>query len=307
MRIGIDGFAVDAWAGGDGARQTLDALFKVAEAKDYPFELTVCLDPTCGGSDRGHRQGTAGQAREEPQTGAPRRQAADLRLPVRLGRLRPAGDSMLPDRSDELRLQPVGWHMLGQSLGDAARQVGQPIYYHYCHGCVLLWCGRQARAEGLADPGRRNHLARYADAIGGFSHLGQEQAEIGKAARPPARSGPCRWACTRRRTFPYECYVPKGTDWMHWGQDALDQDATLLQIITWNDYGENTYIAPAWNTRYTLYDLTGYEIKLWKTRQGSPTGSRPHLPHLPEIPAGRRRYSPSMQVFRALRAASSRC
>ncbi len=41
LRIGIDGFAVDAWAGGDVARGVLDALFKVAEEKDYPFELTI--------------------------------------------------------------------------------------------------------------------------------------------------------------------------------------------------------------------------------------------------------------------------
>ena len=49
LRIGIDGFAIDAWAGGMDAKRTLDALFNVAEAKDYPFEITICLDPCCGG------------------------------------------------------------------------------------------------------------------------------------------------------------------------------------------------------------------------------------------------------------------
>ena len=49
MRIGIDGFAVDAWAGGNGAKQVFETLLKVAAAKNYPFEITVCLDPTCGG------------------------------------------------------------------------------------------------------------------------------------------------------------------------------------------------------------------------------------------------------------------
>ena len=48
MRIGIDGFAIDAWAGGDGAKQVFDTLIKVAAAKNYPFEITVCLDPACG-------------------------------------------------------------------------------------------------------------------------------------------------------------------------------------------------------------------------------------------------------------------
>jgi hypothetical protein len=34
MAIGIDGFAMDAWAGGNDARNFLDALFKVAEEND---------------------------------------------------------------------------------------------------------------------------------------------------------------------------------------------------------------------------------------------------------------------------------
>ena len=44
LRGGIDGFAIDAWAGGDGAKAVCDALFHVAEQKDYPFEITICLD-----------------------------------------------------------------------------------------------------------------------------------------------------------------------------------------------------------------------------------------------------------------------
>ena len=52
LRGGIDGFAVDAWAGGQGAKDVLDALFQVAEQKDYPFELTICLD-NAGPGDTG--------------------------------------------------------------------------------------------------------------------------------------------------------------------------------------------------------------------------------------------------------------
>jgi len=47
MRIGIDGFAVDAWAGQDDARKSLSALFAAAEELDAPFYLTICLDPNC--------------------------------------------------------------------------------------------------------------------------------------------------------------------------------------------------------------------------------------------------------------------
>jgi hypothetical protein len=49
MRGGIDGFAMDVWAGGQGAKDMLEALFKVAEEKDYPFELTICLDDAAPG------------------------------------------------------------------------------------------------------------------------------------------------------------------------------------------------------------------------------------------------------------------
>ena len=44
LRAGIDGFAVDAWAGGENAKQVFSALIEVAEQKDYPFEVTICLD-----------------------------------------------------------------------------------------------------------------------------------------------------------------------------------------------------------------------------------------------------------------------
>ena len=45
LRAGIDGFAIDTWAGGNSAKETLNALFKAAEAGKYPFEVTICIDP----------------------------------------------------------------------------------------------------------------------------------------------------------------------------------------------------------------------------------------------------------------------
>ena len=94
----------------------------------------------------------------------------------------------------------------------------------------------------------------------------------------------------QKENIPFECYVPKGTDWLHWGQGALDQDATLLQLVTWNDYGENTCVAPAYNTRYTLYDLTGYEIALWKT------GKEPNTDH-DRVYLVYRKYPPGAKIF----------
>ena len=47
MRGGIDGFAIDAWAGGDGAKKVLGHLIRAAERMKVPFYLTICLDPSC--------------------------------------------------------------------------------------------------------------------------------------------------------------------------------------------------------------------------------------------------------------------
>ena len=50
LRGGIDGFAIDAWAGGDGAKAVCDALFQVAEQKStgaWAPSSTKC--PTASG------------------------------------------------------------------------------------------------------------------------------------------------------------------------------------------------------------------------------------------------------------------
>ncbi len=49
LRAGIDGFAIDAWAGGENAKQVFSALIEVAEQKDYPFEVTICSATRSGG------------------------------------------------------------------------------------------------------------------------------------------------------------------------------------------------------------------------------------------------------------------
>ena len=47
MRGGIDGFAIDAWAGGNNAKKTINDLLKAAEKMKLPFYLTICMDPAC--------------------------------------------------------------------------------------------------------------------------------------------------------------------------------------------------------------------------------------------------------------------
>ena len=60
--------------------------------------------------------------------------------------------------------------------------------------------------------------------------------------------------------------MPQGTEWLFWGwNDLRRQEATCLQLVTWNDYTENTNIGPAYNTRYGIYELTGHQIQKWRT------------------------------------------
>ncbi len=47
MRIGLDGFTFDAWAGDGNAMKLFDAMFAVCESNKYPFELTITLDSSC--------------------------------------------------------------------------------------------------------------------------------------------------------------------------------------------------------------------------------------------------------------------
>jgi len=140
MRIGIDGFAVDAWAGDKDARRTLDALFKVAEDKNYPFELTVCLDPCCGADLVGTVKELLQKHGASPKLA--RRDGKPLffgymsccyGMGPLLGKTDPKlSEAERKTQADKLRLSPEGWEVMGQAYDQAAKAIGQPIAYHYC-------------------------------------------------------------------------------------------------------------------------------------------------------------------------------
>lgn len=288
LRIGIDGFAIDAWAGGNDARRSLDALFAAAEAKDYPFAVTVCIDTSCGGNAVDTVKELLDKHGKSPKLA--RRNGKPLifgYMNVFAGYANLA--QYVPDRVEAFRTEPIGWHILGQGLLDAAHQVGQPVYYHYCMSAFFHNVDKaRVPAHGLTLAAAV--IARYADAISGFTWLGSEQPEISKQVRAAGAEWGMPVGMYQKENIPFECYVPKGTDWMHWGQAALDQGSTLIQVVTWNDYGENTNIAPAWNTRYTLYDLTAYEIALWKTGKApAPDRDRVYLIY--------RKYPKGVKIF----------
>lgn len=65
---------------------------------------------------------------------------------------------------------------------------------------------------------------------------------------------------------------------------ALQADAQWIQLITWNDYSENTHISPSMNTQYGYTDVASYYIHWFKNRR-PPTITADtlfyfHRPHL---------------------------
>ena len=293
LRIGIDGFAVDAWAGQDDARHTLDALFKVAEDKGYPFEVTVCIDPTCGGKIVDTVKYLLEKHGSSPKLA--RRDGKPLIFGYQsvwcssdyLARKfagRPSSDLSL------LRATPEGWDAMGEAYEDAARQIGRPIYWYYCLSAFFYGVDNKLAPKG-ALVRAASAIARHVQAVGAFSGLGDDEPEIARAVKAAGAEWSTPLGMFQKENVPYELYAGKGLDWMcaNWAR-VRDQDSRLLQLVTWNDYGENTNLAPGYNTRYTLYDLTGYFIQWWKN-------GKPPLPDHDRVYLLSRKYPPGVKVF----------
>jgi hypothetical protein len=279
MRIGIDGFAIDAWAGDEGAKKTFDTLIKVAEKNRYPFELTVCLDPVCGGDPVRTVKELLEKYGNNPNLA--RRDGKPLIFGYMswcfgVAALAAEIDSDLSEdqkkvRMNELRTSELGWHLMGQSFRKAEEQVGQPIFYQACityffHEVdkALIKPGMFSRAAGC--------IAKHVGAIGEFGGAGggygDKLEDVAKAVQTAGAEWSGVGGMHQKENIPFEIYMPAGTEWLRgvWN-DTIRDNASLVQLITWNDYTENTAIAPAYNTRYTIYDLTGYYISWWKAGQ----------------------------------------
>jgi len=272
MRIGIDGFAVDAWAGGDGAKKVFETLLKVAAAKNYPFEVTVCLDPACDGKLVETVQEVLDRFGDHPKLA--RRDGKPLIFTYSLyGRAGLAGavDERIPDVDRERELNrlgttELGWHLFGQYYRQAEEAVGQPIYYTADINYFFLNAPKDLVTPDM--PARSAAaIARHVPVLSTFGFYGfnGKHSEVGKAVREAGAEWGWAGGMHQKESF-FEVFTPKATDWLRgiWA-DTIADDVTLMQIVTWNDLNENTGIAPAYNSRYTIYDLTGYFIEQWKT------------------------------------------
>jgi len=301
MRIGIDGFAIDAWAGHEGARDVLEKMFEVAAANAYDFELTVAIDPMC------QLPGTGGMHHHARQTikwlvdnygdhpnlarrnGKPLIFGYQSRLPALQywwdvmwsGDVEgyPSGPDMkargIPREEQVKKIsdavnrmmaedQPTAWRLTAEFWGShMAEHVGQPIYKQLC---LFNFGALPDGNDPAAIAEMIAALGKGVDAVGFFvNHNNQLSRDVAEGAQ---KAG-VEWG------YPVALqYQNYGAQWF-WGtsgierlrqtwQQARETNSTLIQYITWNDYNEDTNLGPGWNTRYAYYDLTDYFIRWWK-------------------------------------------
>lgn len=296
MRIGIDGFAIDAWAGGDGAKKAFETMLEVCKDNNLPFSVTICLDPACHG---------------------------------------PASTDIADDRAEEgskvaAITETLRYLLKFKDHPNLARRDGKVLIFSY-QTCSIMSLAKKNEGEGTTEPKRwRNFLemlqglrnvARKEFATELYMHMDMDYSFPGKinlanieGSRPPHEPGPMiaemagylakgeeglepfdavggfmgvnwrpEWDLVAKKVkaaggewasplfFQYNnkmgaLHVEPGTNLMREIWDRIRRnDSTLLQFVTWNDYGENTILAPGTQTRYTIFELTGYQIAWWKT------------------------------------------
>jgi len=282
MRAGIDGFDMDAWAGGENAREVLDALFRVTEAKDYPFELTICLDHSCLRPEVG-------------ELGAIRylldKHGKSPKLARRDGKplifTYHASDLLLGTFTDD----EMKWAQLGVAFKDLEEKVGQPLYF---------MADLQTLFRAQPSPKDRDDI--WSKAAGGIAKdfggvglfldrdLAPQLPVISKAVRAAgAEWCPPIWFQYDNPGMPL--IAPVGTALLRRTWDGARNDgATLLQFVTWNDYTEYTNLSPTTSINYGIDDLNNYFAQWWKT-------GTPPVPDHDKVYVTYRKYAPGSKVF----------
>jgi hypothetical protein len=291
VRIGLDGFTFDAWAGGSNALRLLDLMFKICEEKNYPFELTITPDCTCFGDTMEELKPYAGNGwvksvkwlldRHGKSPKLARRDGKPLVLgygahwawvahlwDVAGSKLGPGADkAKLQAEVDRLRTCEEGWKLLGAAYRKMEQEIGQPVFWE-----LDLTPG--GFFHGVSYNGDRNQAllkvteiaARDFPAIGQFLWEGP----VPEMARIVVGAGQewCHPMKLQYENYGYFQAASPGLDWVRgdW-ERARTIPSTLIQQITWNDYHETTNLSPGYNTRYAYYDVMGHFIRWWKTGQ----------------------------------------
>ena len=304
IRAGVDGFAIDVFAGRERAIETMRHLFQAAEKYDLPFQITLCLDapyrnPAAiklildefGNSPKlARRNGKVlffgyntrdaeNYVREYFERKAAGKQivpanfAADTNFKGLPQLERDTLDFPELKKLDDLWCTPEGF----------AAQIKPFRHYEQLYGQgknLAFQFELSSYLRGFS--GARNYaqmemlrravagLAREFDSLGSFlpSTFCTPEEIVELAAI--ARENGAEWG----EALCYQYDNPKWTR-VHQGRTVENlirrwemierTGATLLQFTTWNDYAENTILAPAHETRYVLGELNACFAEKWKT------------------------------------------
>ena len=250
MRGGIDGFAIDAWAGGQGAQRVLDQLFAAAERMKVPFKITICLDASClPKNDK--EPGNNIQAYADAVKYVLDRHGSSPNLARRDGKPLIVGYHSRgiyhPESIMNLPEGPEKWDRIAQAYREVEKLAGQPLFFHFCIDAFFHNAPRQ-------NPEAIIKVAEWAGknfgAVGGF--LGNDWAGKSGEVAAAVKAGGVEWS--QPMWFQYnnkagDLLVGNGLDILrgNW-EKARQSGATMLQFVTWNDYGEDTILAPGYST-----------------------------------------------------------
>ncbi|MDE3274858.1 MAG: endo-1,3-alpha-glucanase family glycosylhydrolase, partial [Verrucomicrobiota bacterium] len=257
-RFGIDGFAFDAWAGGKSAMDLLDVFFRVAEEMKVDFGLTICFDPSCHGGVEGATQldkyvNTAKfvlRHRDSPNLAR-----MDGR-PLFFGYYSSGIDYAPKDKplAERLRREKEAWTAFRE-------RIGEPVFLHGSMDAYALDKSVDWKLVGRA-------AAEIYDAVGGF--LGTDcnwgnNADLIAAVRAGGKT----WSQPMFYQYSNKSggiLTRKGLSWLrdNWAA-AIANDSRLIQFVTWNDYGEETILAPSTGGAYTVPRINAWYVEKWKT------------------------------------------
>lgn len=303
IRGGIDGFAVDVLAGRDTGLHTFDMLFEAAEKYDLPFKITFCLDaPYRNPAAIKHtidRHGDSPKlARRDGKIlffGYYSMRDAEWYAKEYFDREK-TGKQLVPEAfykdtdfkglpqiprdtidfpelksMDDFLATPQGFAAHAKVFRNYEKRFGKPLHLQFELSSFIR--AGAPRFRGVEGYGQLKEAVNVLS--GGFNSLGaflpstflsdDQIIELSQIAR----KNNCEWGEALNYQYDNQLW-----ERIHVGEVGLQMQrrwdmiektgATMLQFTTWNDYAENTQLAPAQETKYTYLDLNAYFVKKWK-------------------------------------------
>ncbi|MFC3197725.1 endo-1,3-alpha-glucanase family glycosylhydrolase [Parapedobacter deserti] len=339
IRAGLDGFAVDVLAGKEIGLHTLDVLFAAAEKYDLPFAITFCLDNPSrnpgaikylldnhGNSPKlARRDGKvllfgyysmrdaenyAREYFERKRTGkqvVPEYYHNDTNF---------KGFPQLPrdtlafpelNSMNDFLVDPKAFAAHVKTFRHYEEKWGTPLHMQFELSSVLRAPSPQFRGEEGYQKIKEivNILSSGFNSLGLFlpsTFLTPEQIiELSEICR----KNNCEWGEALSYQYDNELW-----ERIHIGATGLEMQkrwemiektgSTLLQFTTWNDYAENTQLAPSQEVNYTFLDLNAWFVKRWKDgRDPQVDDDKIHVIY-PKYPKGAEENSYPFKVTRVL-------